>query len=57
MRPGDVVDYHGELHRISRIEHRDGWSWQIACDDEGWAIAVSPDGVVAHDDTEPPSPP
>ena len=57
MRPGDVVDYHGELHRISRIEHRDGWSWQIACDDDGWAIALSHDGVEAPDDTEPPSPP
>ena len=42
MHAGDVVDYHGELHRITRVERHNGWAWPVACDDDtGWAIATS----------------
>jgi hypothetical protein len=40
VHPGDVIDYHGELHRITRVERSDGWAWPIAFDDAGWAIAL-----------------
>jgi hypothetical protein len=43
VHPGDVIDYHGELHHITRVERRDGWAWAIACDDTGWAIALEQD--------------
>lgn len=51
MRPGDVIYYHGERHRITRVERRVGWSWPIACDDDGWAIALRQDLLPDdHDD-------
>jgi hypothetical protein len=43
VHPGDVIEYHGELHRITRVERADGWAWPIACDDAGWAIALGDD--------------
>ena len=48
LRPGDIVDYRGERHLVSHVEYRDGWSWPIATDDTGWAIALGPDPVVVH---------
>jgi hypothetical protein len=51
VRPGDVVDYHGELHHISRVELRDGWAWPVACDDAGWGIALGHDLVVRSGNT------
>ena len=45
LRPGDVVDYHGELHRITHIERCDGWAWPVAYDDAGWAMALGHDPV------------
>ena len=38
LRPGDVVEYHGELHRVSRVLRGDGWAWPVASDDRGWAV-------------------
>jgi hypothetical protein len=43
IQPGDVVDYHGEAHCITRIEQRPGWSWAVAFDGTGWAVALGND--------------
>jgi hypothetical protein len=56
VHAGDVIDYHGELHHIVRVERRDGWAWPIACDATGWAIALGHQLDVPHHDTESPSP-
>ena len=47
VHAGDVVDYHGQLHRITRVERHNGWAWAVACDDDtGWAIAISHELIV-----------
>jgi hypothetical protein len=46
LEPGDVVDYHGELHQITHVHLRDGWAWPVAYDDTGWAMALGHDLVV-----------
>ena len=53
VHAGDVVDYHGELHRITRVERHNAWPWPFACDDNtGWAIAISHELiVVSHPDS------
>ena len=48
LRPGDVVDYHGEPHRVAHIDRRSGWAWPVAFDDAGWAMALGHDVVVVH---------
>jgi hypothetical protein len=40
LRPGDVVEYGGELHSVRRVDRRPGWAWPIATDGNGWAIAL-----------------
>ncbi len=45
LRPGDVLEYGGQIHRIVDIVRDTGWSWPIARDGTGWAIALSPDLV------------
>ena len=40
LRPGDIVDYLGECHLVSRINRPLGGSWPVACDDAGWAMAL-----------------
>jgi hypothetical protein len=40
LRPGDLVDYGGHPHRITAVLRRAGWSWPIAVDGTGWAIAL-----------------
>jgi hypothetical protein len=40
LQPGDVVVYNGHLHRITQVERCAGWSWPIAADGTGWAIAL-----------------
>ena len=40
IQPGDVVEYGGCLHLVSHVDRRAGWSWPIAADDTGWAIAL-----------------
>jgi hypothetical protein len=40
LQPGDVVEYGGRLHRVSNVDHRAGWSWPIATDGTGWAMAL-----------------
>jgi hypothetical protein len=52
LRPGDVIDYNGELHHICRVERREGWAWPIASDDTGWAIALGGDLVVPKGDPD-----
>jgi hypothetical protein len=45
LQPGDVVIYDGRHHQIVRINRLDGWSWPVAADDTGWAIALH-DGLI-----------
>ena len=40
IRPGDVVVDGGRDRRITHVERRAGWSWPIAADGTGWAIAL-----------------
>jgi hypothetical protein len=48
VQPGDVVDYHGELHRITHVNHGDGWAWPVAYDDAGWAMALGNESFVVR---------
>jgi hypothetical protein len=48
LQPGDIVDYHGEPHRVSHVDCHMGWSWPIAFDDAGWAMALGHDLVAVH---------
>jgi hypothetical protein len=41
LRPGDVLDYGGQVHRIVDVVRNPGWSWPIALDGTGWAIALT----------------
>ena len=43
--PGDVLEYGGQMHHIVDVVRDRGWSWPIARDGTGWAIALSPDLV------------
>jgi transposase len=40
VRPGDIVEYHGERHLVCDVQRRHGAAWAIACDGSGWAIAL-----------------
>jgi hypothetical protein len=40
VRPGDVVVHGGRVHRITHVDRRAGWSWPIAADGTGWALAL-----------------
>lgn len=40
LRPGDIVDYHGQRYVVCRIDRRDGAAWPVASDGAGWAIAL-----------------
>ena len=48
LQSGDIVDYHGEPHRVSYVACHKGWSWPIAFDEAGWAMALGHDPVVVH---------
>jgi hypothetical protein len=48
VRPGDVVDYHGQPHRVAHVDCNTGWAWPVAFDDAGWAMALGNDLVVVH---------
>lgn len=45
LQPGDVVDYHGQPHRVTHVDQGSGWAWPVAFDDTGWAIALGHDLV------------
>jgi hypothetical protein len=40
VRPGDVVEYHGEPHLVCDVSWRLGAAWPVARDGSGWAIAL-----------------
>ena len=40
LRPGDLLEYAGKAHRITDVVRHPGWSWPIALDGTGWAIAL-----------------
>ncbi len=46
LQPGDVVRYGGDLHLVRHVDRRAGWSWPIATDDTGWAIALDHEQLV-----------
>ena len=46
LHPGDVVDYCGALHHVTRVDRGAGWSWSVASDGTGWAMALSHDVMV-----------
>ena len=48
LRPGDVVDYHGQPHRVSDVVRHEGWAWPVAVGGDGWAMALGDDVVVLH---------
>ena len=48
LKPGDILQYHGRTHCVSRVVRRDGWAWPVASDDAGWAIALGHDLVVVE---------
>ena len=48
LHPGDIVDYGGHLHRVTRVDRGEGWSWPVACDESGWAMALGHDLIVLH---------
>jgi hypothetical protein len=40
LHAGDVVEYHGTRHRVAHVDRCAGWSWSVAFDDRGWAMAL-----------------
>jgi hypothetical protein len=40
LEPGDFLTWEGQRRRIVCVERRVGWSWPIALDGTGWAIAL-----------------
>ncbi|MET0324070.1 MAG: hypothetical protein ABW219_02520 [Ilumatobacteraceae bacterium] len=48
LHPGDVIDYRGDLHLVTRVDRGAGWSWPVAADDDGWAMALGHDLIVLH---------
>jgi hypothetical protein len=40
LRPGDLVSYDGNWHRVTTVVRRPGASWPVAMDGTGWAIAL-----------------
>jgi hypothetical protein len=40
VQPGDTFMYNGHNRQITRVDRREGWSWPVAADDTGWAIAL-----------------
>lgn len=51
LQPGDVIDYAGRLHTVSHVDRKAGWSWPIAADDTGWAMALGHELVAARRST------
>lgn len=49
LQPGDIVEYQGVLHRITRVERGGGRAWPVALGDDGWGIALSHAPIVVHD--------
>jgi hypothetical protein len=40
VQPGDVIEDHGTVHRITHVDRHDGWAWPVAFDGSGWAMAL-----------------
>jgi hypothetical protein len=40
LQPGDLIDDHGESHRVTQVDCLNGWAWPVASDGTGWAIAL-----------------
>jgi hypothetical protein len=49
LRPGDIVDYHGQRHRVTHIDRNGGWAFSVAFDDAGWAIALGETDLLVVD--------
>jgi hypothetical protein len=48
LHPGDVVDYCGIPHLLTRVDRGAGLAWPVAYDDTGWAMALGHDVIVLH---------
>jgi hypothetical protein len=48
LHPGDVVDYSGVPHHVTRVDRGAGLAWPIASDGTGWAMALGHDVIVLH---------
>ncbi len=48
LHPGDVVDYSGVLHHVTRVDRGAGLAWPVAYDGTGWAMALGHDFIVLH---------
>lgn len=48
LHPGDVIDYCGVAHLLTRVERGAGLAWPVAYDDTGWAMALGHDVIVLH---------
>jgi len=48
VRPGDIVEYHGVRHIVSEVRRERGASWAVACDANGWAIALGAEPLVVR---------
>lgn len=40
LQAGDVVEYGGQLHVLTQVDRGAGWSWPVAADGTGWAMAL-----------------
>jgi hypothetical protein len=50
LQPGDVIEDHGTVHRVTHIDRHPGWAFPVAFDDAGWAIALGHDLVAVERD-------
>jgi hypothetical protein len=37
---GDIVEYDGVCHLVTEVRRPTGALWPVACDADGWAIAL-----------------
>lgn len=46
LRPGDIVCYRGQRHRVDHVDRFNGWAWPVAFDGAGWAMALGGDVMI-----------
>lgn len=44
-----VVDGRGDVHHVTHVDQRPGWSFAVAFDDTGWAMALGCRPILAAD--------
>lgn len=48
LHAGDVVDFSGVLHRLTRVDRGAGLAWPVAYDGTGWAMALGHELIILH---------